>query len=93
VFNLIRILLVVFGATGVVVGVTRIRNPAWRTTGWWKDHKALGLALTGPPFLGPRRLRADPLQPSLERFAGVIQVVVGTFLFIGGVIAVLVGSK
>jgi len=86
-FQFLRVFLLVFGAAGLVVGVTRILNPAWRTTSWWKDHKVLGLIITGPPFLGPRRLRSDPWQPSSERFAGTLQVIVGAAFLVGGLVA------
>lgn len=88
--HFVRGFLVVFGIVHLVVGTTRLRNPMWRTTSWWKDHKILGLAITGPPFLGPHRLLGDPLQPSSERFAGTIQVIVGVGFLIGGLLALFV---
>lgn len=92
-FLFLRVLLSVFGVVHLVVGTTRLRNPTWRTTSWWKDHKVLGLAITGPPFLSPRRWRADPWQPSSERFAGTIQVIVGAGFLIGGLVALSAGSR
>lgn len=91
VFELLRVFFLVTGVANLVVGVTRFRNPAWRTTGWWNDHKLLGLMISGPPFLGPRRLRDDPYQPSSERFSGAIQIIVGVAFLVGSVVAVFVG--
>jgi hypothetical protein len=89
-FQVFRALILIYGPAGLIVGVTRLRNPDWRTTGWWKNHKVLGFLITGPPFLGPRGRRFDFLAPRSERFAGVIQVIVGTSFIVVGLISLVV---
>lgn len=70
--------LIVLGAVLNFVGVTRILNPGWRATTWWREHPIVRFAFSW------KSSTARP-NPWAERMSGLYEIACGTVFIVAGI--------
>jgi hypothetical protein len=81
---LVAPLFIGLGVGMVYMAVRRLRDPTgWRRTGWWSRHEIVRSIIEG--YMPPKHRG----RPTPELFMGVMQLIVGSAFFAGGLFSLV----